>query len=37
MSVASFWELIFTSKDGGDDGFCEEAFKVLGIVRNENI
>jgi hypothetical protein len=25
-SIASFQELIFTSEDGGDDGFCKEAF-----------
>jgi hypothetical protein len=26
MSIASLRELIFTSKDGGGDGFCKEAF-----------
>jgi hypothetical protein len=37
-TIASFWELIFACENGvGDDGFCKQAFKVLGIVRNENI
>jgi hypothetical protein len=26
MSIASFLELIFTSKGGGGDGFCKKAF-----------
>jgi hypothetical protein len=36
-SIASFRELIFMSEDAGDDGFCNEAFKVLGIFQDENI
>jgi hypothetical protein len=33
-SMASFWELIFTGEDvdGGDGGFCKEAFRVFGFL-----
>jgi hypothetical protein len=30
MSIASFWELIFTNEDVTGDGFCKEAFRFMG-------
>jgi hypothetical protein len=37
-SIASLQELIFAREDvGGGEGFCEEAFRVLGFLQDETI
>jgi hypothetical protein len=37
-SIASLREVIFACEDvGGGDGFCAEAFRVLGFLQDETI